>query len=132
MGIDFKTAGASELLELTVWWSGTISTGSFGKGEMRMWLSELRNAFESLSLLETDFGVDVAIPPDELTRLDNSIFDCDKSGTVDLEEFRKEMRKIIKALPWERVRSNGADESESRQADPTVLLGSQISAACLP
>ncbi|KAK2998767.1 hypothetical protein RJ639_023373 [Escallonia herrerae] len=51
--------------------------------------SELRKAFESLRLLETDFGVDVATPPEELTRLYDSIFekfDLDKSGTVDLEE----------------------------------------------
>ncbi|MBA0865398.1 hypothetical protein Goshw_011789 [Gossypium schwendimanii] len=63
--------------------------------------SELRKAFESLRLLESHFGVDVATPPDELTQLYNSIFerfDCDGSGTVDLQEFRSEMKKILLAV----------------------------------
>ncbi|XVF55948.1 hypothetical protein PTKIN_Ptkin06aG0076600 [Pterospermum kingtungense] len=63
--------------------------------------SELRKAFESLRLIETHFGVDVATPPEELTKLYNSIFDkfdCDSSGTVDLEEFRSEMKKILLAI----------------------------------
>ncbi|KAG8501119.1 hypothetical protein CXB51_003212 [Gossypium anomalum] len=63
--------------------------------------SELRKAFESLRLLESHFGVDVATPPDELTQLYNSIFerfDCDGSGTVDLQEFRSEMKKILLAI----------------------------------
>ncbi|KAL3739140.1 hypothetical protein ACJRO7_020525 [Eucalyptus globulus] len=63
--------------------------------------SELRKAFESMRLIETHFGVDVATPPQELTRLYDSIFerfDCDGSGTVDLEEFRSEMRKIMLAI----------------------------------
>ncbi|MBA0721789.1 hypothetical protein Golax_009293 [Gossypium laxum] len=63
--------------------------------------SELRKAFESLRLLESHFGVDVATRPDELTQLYNSIFerfDCDGSGTVDLQEFRSEMKKILLAI----------------------------------
>ncbi|MBA0746778.1 hypothetical protein Gogos_009267 [Gossypium gossypioides] len=63
--------------------------------------SELRKAFESLRLLESHFGVDVATPPDELTQLYNSIFerfDCDGSGTVDLQEFRSEMKNILLAI----------------------------------
>lgn len=63
--------------------------------------SELRKAFESLRLIETHFGVDVATPPDQLTQLYNSIFDkfdCDSSGTVDLQEFRSEMKKILLAI----------------------------------
>ncbi|KAH1039256.1 hypothetical protein J1N35_040999 [Gossypium stocksii] len=63
--------------------------------------SELRKAFESLRLLESHFGVDVVTPPDELTQLYNSIFerfDCDGSGTVDLQEFRSEMKKILLAI----------------------------------
>ncbi|KAK3430255.1 hypothetical protein EUGRSUZ_E01779 [Eucalyptus grandis] len=63
--------------------------------------SELRKAFESMRLIETHFGVDVATPPQELTRLYDSIFerfDGDGSGTVDLEEFRSEMRKIMLAI----------------------------------
>ena len=63
--------------------------------------SELRKAFESFRLIESHFGVDVATPQEELTKLYDSIFerfDCDKSGTVDLEEFRAEMKKIMLAI----------------------------------
>ncbi|XVF07447.1 hypothetical protein REPUB_Repub06bG0139400 [Reevesia pubescens] len=63
--------------------------------------SELRKAFESLRLIETHFGVDVATTPEELTQLYNSIFDkfdCDSSGTVDIQEFRSEMKKILLAI----------------------------------
>ncbi|XP_015900924.3 uncharacterized protein LOC107434000 [Ziziphus jujuba] len=63
--------------------------------------SELRKAFESMRLIETHFGIDVATPPEELTQLYNSIFDgfdCDRSNTVDLEEYRSEMKKILLAI----------------------------------
>ncbi|VVB03340.1 unnamed protein product [Arabis nemorensis] len=62
---------------------------------------ELRKAFESMRLLESHFGVDVVTPPDELTKLYDSIFekfDTDQSDTVDLEEFRSEMKKIVLAI----------------------------------
>ncbi|KAL8495882.1 hypothetical protein ACS0TY_019847 [Phlomoides rotata] len=63
--------------------------------------SELRRAFESLRLIETDFGVDVATPPEELTKLYDSIFtqfDCDNSGTVDQKEFRDELKNMLLAV----------------------------------
>ena len=63
--------------------------------------SELRKAFESLRLIETHFGVDVATPTEELTNLYDSIFDkfdCDRSGTVDLEEYRSELKMILLAI----------------------------------
>ncbi|OMO68749.1 Calcium-binding EF-hand [Corchorus olitorius] len=63
--------------------------------------SELRKAFESLRLLETHFGVDVATPPEQLTQLYDSIFDkfdCDHNGTVDLPEFRSELKNILLAI----------------------------------
>ncbi|EOY09626.1 hypothetical protein QUC31_010423 [Theobroma cacao] len=63
--------------------------------------SELRKAFESLRLIETHFGVDVATSPEQLTQLYDSIFDkfdCDGSGSVDLPEFRSEMKKILLAI----------------------------------
>ncbi|KAL3537278.1 hypothetical protein ACH5RR_000644 [Cinchona calisaya] len=63
--------------------------------------SELRKALESFRLLEAHFGVDVAAPAEELTKLYDSIFDkfdCDKNGTVDMEEFRNEMKKIMLAI----------------------------------
>ncbi|KAI5341563.1 PREDICTED: Calcium-binding [Prunus dulcis] len=63
--------------------------------------AELRKAFESLRLIEAHFGIDVATPPEQLTQLYDSIFDkfdADQSGTVDLEEFREEMKKIMLAI----------------------------------
>ncbi|KAF9597259.1 hypothetical protein IFM89_016400 [Coptis chinensis] len=63
--------------------------------------SELRNAFESFRLLESHFGISVVTPPQELTQLYDSIFegfDEDHSGTVDLEEFRSEIKKIMLAI----------------------------------
>ncbi|XP_015083925.1 uncharacterized protein LOC107027253 [Solanum pennellii] len=63
--------------------------------------SELRKAFESLHLIESHFGVDVAATAEELTDLYDSIFekfDCDHNGTVDREEFGNEMRKIMLAI----------------------------------
>ncbi|KAL2461354.1 Calcium-binding EF-hand family protein [Abeliophyllum distichum] len=63
--------------------------------------SELRRAFESLRLIEAHFGVDVATPPEELTKLYDSIFDkfdSDQSGTVDMEEFRNELKEIMLAI----------------------------------
>ncbi|XP_071716221.1 uncharacterized protein [Rutidosis leptorrhynchoides] len=63
--------------------------------------SEMRKAFESMRLLETHFGVDIAMPPEELTRLYDSVFatfDGDHNGTVDRDEFRSEMKKIMLAI----------------------------------
>ncbi|KAM3734205.1 hypothetical protein ACB098_11G196800 [Castanea mollissima] len=62
---------------------------------------ELRKAFESMRLLESHFGIDVATTPDQLTQLYDSIFekfDCDRNGTVDVEEFMAEMKKIMLAI----------------------------------
>ncbi|KVI01987.1 putative calmodulin-like protein 6 [Cynara cardunculus var. scolymus] len=63
--------------------------------------SEMRKAFDSMRLLDTHFGVDTAMPPEELTRLYDSVFlsfDEDHNGTVDLDEFRSEMKKIMLAI----------------------------------
>ncbi|KAM0977561.1 hypothetical protein ACFX2C_013643 [Malus domestica] len=63
--------------------------------------SELCKAFKSLRLIEAHFGIDVATPREQLTRLYDSIFDkfdSNQSGTVDLEEFREEMKKIMLAI----------------------------------
>ncbi|KAM2267898.1 hypothetical protein FF1_045793 [Malus domestica] len=52
-------------------------------------------------LIEAHFGIDVATPPKQLTQLYDSIFDKfdnDQSRTVDLEEFKKEMKKIRLAI----------------------------------
>lgn len=63
--------------------------------------AELRRAFETFRLTETHFGVDVVTPPDQIAALYDSIFeqfDLDRNGTVDLDEFRSEMRKIMLAI----------------------------------
>ncbi|KAM7264377.1 hypothetical protein ACFE04_002060 [Oxalis oulophora] len=69
--------------------------------------SELRKACESMRLSESSshYGVDVSTPtstaPDQLTKLYDSIFkqfDTDNSGTIDLQEFTAEMKKIMLAI----------------------------------
>ncbi|KAI3764639.1 hypothetical protein L2E82_14650 [Cichorium intybus] len=63
--------------------------------------SEMRKAFETTRFLDTDFGVDKATPPEEVTQLYESIFrsfDEDNNGTVDIDEFRSEVKKIMLAI----------------------------------
>ncbi|XP_027909766.1 uncharacterized protein LOC114168960 [Vigna unguiculata] len=63
--------------------------------------SELRKAFESMRLIEAHFGIDVTTTPEKLATLYDSIFDkfdVDRSGTVDRDEFREEMKKIMFAI----------------------------------
>ncbi|XP_031091916.1 uncharacterized protein LOC115996699 [Ipomoea triloba] len=63
--------------------------------------SELRKAFESFRLNETHFGVDAATPPEDLPKLYDSIFekfDLDQSGSIDRDEFKSEMKKIMLAI----------------------------------
>lgn len=90
--------------------------------------SELRKAFESMRLIETHFGVDVASPtPAQLSDLYDSIFDrfdLDRSGTVDRDEFRSEMRKIMLAIadglgefPIQMALEDGSDNLLKQAAD---------------
>ncbi|CAK8561184.1 unnamed protein product [Lathyrus sativus] len=63
--------------------------------------AELRTAFESMRLIEAHFGIDVSTPAEQLTRLYDSVFDAfdgDGSGTVDRDEFKSEMKKIMLAI----------------------------------
>ncbi|KAK1422843.1 hypothetical protein QVD17_18132 [Tagetes erecta] len=85
----FKTSVDAQFLSLDTNNDGVLSR------------SEMRKAFESMRLLETHFGVDVATPPEELTRIYDSVFqrfDEDHNGTVDKDEFRSEMKKIMLAV----------------------------------
>ncbi|RXH76096.1 hypothetical protein DVH24_018984 [Malus domestica] len=67
-----------------------------------MCMPYVRVPAERLSvLIEAHFGIDVVTPQEQLTQLYDSIFDkfdSNQSGTVDLEEFRKEMKKIMLAI----------------------------------
>ncbi|XP_057548280.1 uncharacterized protein LOC130826732 [Amaranthus tricolor] len=93
--------------------------------------SELRKAFESMRLIETHFGVDVGGPtPTQLTALYDSIFDgfdIDHNGTVDLEEFRCDMKKIMLAIadglgecPIQMILEDGTENLLQKAADLEV------------
>ncbi|KAH7656557.1 EF-hand-containing protein [Dioscorea alata] len=63
--------------------------------------AELRRALETFRLFETHFGEDTVTPPTEIAALYDSIFDqfdLDQSGSVDRDEFRSEMRRIMLAI----------------------------------
>ncbi|CAN4110443.1 unnamed protein product [Withania somnifera] len=98
--------------------------------------SELRKAFESLRLIESHFGVDVAATQEELTNLYDSIFekfDCDHNGTVDREEFGNEMRKIMLAiadgLGTSPIQMALDDSDQSLMKQAADLEASKLSAA---
>lgn len=63
--------------------------------------SELRPAFERLNLIESQMGVPVHKTPEELTTIYDTVFasfDADHSGTVDLVEFRAQLKGILLSL----------------------------------
>ncbi|KAK4751681.1 hypothetical protein SAY87_020479 [Trapa incisa] len=69
----------------------TDSDGLLSYAEM---LEELR----ALRVFETHFGIDVKSDPDELSRVYGSLFvqfDRDSNGSVDLEEFKAETKRMM-------------------------------------
>ncbi|XP_008806344.1 uncharacterized protein LOC103719057 [Phoenix dactylifera] len=68
----------------------------------RLSYAEMLKELMSLRVLEIHFGVDgVELSPDELLLLYRGLFarfDHDGNGTVDLEEFRTEMREMMLAV----------------------------------
>ncbi|MCO5576424.1 hypothetical protein L7F22_030234 [Adiantum nelumboides] len=63
--------------------------------------AELRTAFERMRLLESSFGVPISQTPAQLNALYDNVFekfDTDRSGSVDLNEFRVQMRDILLAI----------------------------------
>ncbi|KAG8489205.1 hypothetical protein CXB51_017240 [Gossypium anomalum] len=61
------------------------------------WLKEL----QSLRVLETHFGIDVQTDPKELAHVYKSLFvllDHDSNGTVGLEEFKSETKRMMLAI----------------------------------
>ncbi|GMI71266.1 hypothetical protein like AT2G44310 [Hibiscus trionum] len=56
---------------------------------------------ELLRVFETHFGIDVKMDPNELAHVYESLFvqfDHDSNGTVDLEEFKSETKRIMLAM----------------------------------
>ncbi|XP_073118234.1 uncharacterized protein [Elaeis guineensis] len=68
----------------------------------RLSYAEMARELMSLRVVETHFGMDeVKLSTDELVRLYRGLFarfDHDGNGTIDLEEFRSEMREMMLAV----------------------------------
>ncbi|KAL8088011.1 uncharacterized protein LOC141695300 [Apium graveolens] len=63
--------------------------------------AEMLKELQSLRVLETHFGIDVKTDPDELTHVYDSLFllfDHDSNGTVDIDEFKAEMKQMMLAM----------------------------------
>ncbi|KAE8666220.1 hypothetical protein F3Y22_tig00112503pilonHSYRG00060 [Hibiscus syriacus] len=63
--------------------------------------AELLNELQSLRVFETHFGIDVKMDPNELAHVYKSLFvqfDHDSNGTVDLEEFKSETKRMMLAM----------------------------------
>ncbi|MQL78882.1 hypothetical protein Taro_011314 [Colocasia esculenta] len=77
-------------------------TGLDTNGDGLLSYSEMARELQSLRVLETHFSFDEVKPSrDELCWLYGSLFsqfDHDGSGSVDLEEFRSETRKMLMAV----------------------------------
>ena len=60
--------------------------------------SEMLKELKSLRMIETHFGIDVKTDPEELSQVYDSLFvqfDRDSNGTVDLEEFKAETKRMM-------------------------------------
>ncbi|KAB1219573.1 hypothetical protein CJ030_MR3G011167 [Morella rubra] len=63
--------------------------------------SEMLKELQTLRVVETHFGIDVKPDPAELAYVYNSLFvqfDHDSNGTVDLEEFKEETKRMMLAV----------------------------------
>nr|XP_004234473.1 uncharacterized protein LOC101252752 [Solanum lycopersicum] len=63
--------------------------------------SEMLKELQGLRVFDTHFGIDVKIDPNEISRVYSSIFvqfDHDSNGTVDLKEFKQEMKEMMVAM----------------------------------
>ncbi|KAK8685455.1 hypothetical protein V6N13_041456 [Hibiscus sabdariffa] len=63
--------------------------------------TELLKELQSLRVFETHFGIDVKTDPNELAHVYQSLFlqfDHDSNGTVDLEEFKSETKRMMLAM----------------------------------
>ncbi|XVE72487.1 hypothetical protein DITRI_Ditri11bG0043000 [Diplodiscus trichospermus] len=60
--------------------------------------AELLKELQSLRVFETHFGIDVKTDPKEVAHVYDSLFvqfDHDSNGTVDLEEFKAETKRMM-------------------------------------
>ncbi|OMO64595.1 hypothetical protein COLO4_31993 [Corchorus olitorius] len=93
--------------------------------------AELLKELQSLRVFETHFGIDVKTDPKELARVYNSLFvqfDHDSNGTVDLEEFKAETKRIMLAmanglgfLPVQMVLEEGSFLKKAVERESTKL-----------
>ncbi|MBA0822087.1 hypothetical protein Goarm_018903 [Gossypium armourianum] len=63
--------------------------------------TELSKDLQSLRVLETHLGIDIKTDPKELAHVYESLFeqfDHDSNGTVDLEEFKLETKRMMLAM----------------------------------
>ncbi|WOH05789.1 hypothetical protein DCAR_0625210 [Daucus carota subsp. sativus] len=63
--------------------------------------AEMLKELQSLRVLETHFGIDVKTDPDELAHVYDDLFllfDHDSNGSVDMEEFKAEMKQMMLAM----------------------------------
>ncbi|XP_055828184.1 uncharacterized protein LOC129896340 [Solanum dulcamara] len=63
--------------------------------------SEMLKELQGLRVFDKHFGIDVKTDPNEVSRVYSSIFvqfDRDSNGTVDLEEFKQEMKEMMVAM----------------------------------
>lgn len=63
--------------------------------------SEMLKELQTLRVFETDYGIDVERDPTELAQVYGSLFklfDHDSNGTVDLQEFESETKRMMIAM----------------------------------
>ncbi|XP_038887952.1 uncharacterized protein LOC120077919 [Benincasa hispida] len=63
--------------------------------------NEMLEELQSLRVFETDFGKDEKLDPEELSSVYSSLFlqfDRDSDGTVDLDEFKTETKRMMLAM----------------------------------
>ncbi|TYI19961.1 hypothetical protein ES332_A07G201000v1 [Gossypium tomentosum] len=63
--------------------------------------TELSKDLQCLRVLETHFGIDIKTDPKELAHVYESLFeqfDHDSNGTVDLDEFKLETKRMMLAM----------------------------------
>ncbi|KAH7533415.1 hypothetical protein FEM48_Zijuj04G0128300 [Ziziphus jujuba var. spinosa] len=63
--------------------------------------SEMLKELQSLRVFDTDFGIDEKLDPTELDQVYASmfkLFDHDSNGTVDLQEFEAETKRMMIAM----------------------------------